>query len=104
NCAGRFRPSADGLHGGLGLLRNLGVEAIPQHDDALVTALSDQVHAVMRADLERQLAAVDGDQLGIDLYRESDRRRGQMRDVDMRAERTLARLQVRLHQLRTGPP
>ena len=45
----RFRPSARPCSAAdFGLLGDLGVEAVPCHHDALVTALADQVDAVMR--------------------------------------------------------
>ena len=37
----RFRPSVDQLRGRFCLLRHLGVEPVPCHHDALVTALAD---------------------------------------------------------------
>src|SRR5579862_731502 len=74
------------LHGSFGLLGHLGIEAIPRHHHALVTALADQVDAVMRLYLEHHLAAADLDAFGLDGDFESGRRRRQMADVDMGAE------------------
>src|ERR1700761_8619817 len=41
-----------------GLLGNLGVEAVPDHDGALMPALADEIGAVMGAEAERGLAAL----------------------------------------------
>src|ERR1700684_2120850 len=69
-----------------GLLGNLGVEAVPDHDGALVPALADEVDAVMGADAKRCLATFHLRAFRIDGHGEARRGRGQVADVDVDAE------------------
>ena len=86
-----------------GLVGDAGVELVPRHDEALVTALADHVDAVMGLDVEHALLAVHLDALAIHRHGHARRRRRRMADVDVDAEAALARIEMRRHQLDAGP-
>src|SRR4051812_45456191 len=86
------------------LLREALLEALGDDHVALMAAGGDRTDAVVRFDLEGELAALDGHEPGADLDREARRRRGGVRKVDVRAQALLARpVEVRLDELDAGP-
>src|SRR5690349_20954913 len=91
------------LRRGFCFIGDLGVETVPHHDDAFVTSLAYQVHSVMGADPEHNRAALHLKHLNIDRHGHARRGRRQMRDVNVRAETALARIEMFHEQLRTGP-
>lgn len=78
----------EGLSAALGL--GLRLEARQVDQRALVRPLPDQVRAIVRADAERQAPPLDADELGARGDGRADGRRGQVADVDQRADGLLA--------------
>src|SRR4051812_21709432 len=71
---------------GAQLLLDALVEARDINDDALVRAAPDRLLLVVGLDLEYERAAVDPDQFGRRANAHSDRRGGEMADIEMDAE------------------
>ena len=72
------------------LLLDALVEARDIDDDALVRAAPDRLLLVVGLDLEYERAAVDPDQFGRRADAHSDRRGGEMADIEMDAETLMA--------------
>ena len=84
--------------------RDLRVEALGVDHVALVRAFGDRVDAVVRRQREGELAAFDLVEAHVDGDREARRRRGEVREVDVRAERLLARpVEMRLDRFDARP-
>ena len=84
-CALRWNTSSSDCSGAQLLLDAL-VEARDIDDDALVRTVSDRLLIVVGLDLEYEGAAVDADQFGRRPDAHSDRRSGEMADIEMDAE------------------
>src|SRR4051795_5817601 len=74
------------LCSGAQLLLDALVEARDIDDDALVRAAPDRLLLVVGLDLEYERAAIDSDQFGRRVDAHSDRRCGEMADIEMDAE------------------
>jgi molybdate-binding protein len=68
-------------------------------DDAFMRARPDQFGAIHCPDREFDTTPVDLDDLGLAGNAQSDRRRGEMANVDASAERALVRIEVGLHRV-----
>ena len=87
-----------------GLCGDFGVELLLVDDEAFVAALGDQVRAIVRADRERELSALHGDQLDGCGDFEAWRRRGFVAHVDVGSEGLfVGPVEMGNHGLDAGP-
>src|SRR3954453_15464834 len=82
---------------GTQLLLDALVEARDIDDDALVRSAPDRLLLVAGLDLECERAAIDPDQLGRRVDAHSDRRGGEMADIEMDAETLMTIREQVLH-------
>lgn len=104
-----YRPLLFAIHSaigsfGCGLARDFAIEFFCIDDNSFVRALGDLIHAVMRRNRKSQLAAFHLVQIHVHRDRQSGRGGGQVREVDVRAERLLTRpVQMRIDGFDAGP-